>query len=323
MTAAKLRIVFFGTAEFAVPALEALAGAGHEILAVVSQPDKPQGRGMQVVASPVKRAAERLGLPILQPRRVRAASFVEKMREMKPDVLALAAFGQIIPQDLLDVPPLGPINIHGSLLPKYRGAAPIQRAIMAGEAETGVTTMRMEAALDTGDMLLKAIIPIGPDDTSGAIFPKLAALGAGLLLETLVGLANGTLARIPQDDSQATLAPLIKPEDSLLNWNETARAMDCRIRGLSPKPGVFATIEINGQAKRVKIWNLKPAETDAETDAEPGTVLAIEKNPPALLVAAGGGTVARILEAQPENGKRMAAAEWARGARIKAGDRFT
>ena len=319
-----MRIVFFGTAEFAVPSLEALARAGHEILAVVSQPDKPQGRGMQVSASPVKKAAERLGLPILQPRRVRAASFVEKMREMRPDALALAAFGQIIPQDLLDVPLLGPINVHGSLLPKYRGAAPIQRAIMAGDAQTGVTTMRMEAALDTGDMLLKATLPIGPDDTSGTLFPKLAELGAALLLETLEGLANGTLPRIPQDDAQATLAPMITAEDSVLNWKETAGQIDCRIRGLSPRPGVFATIEINGQAKRVKIWNAKSAEPGGETErgAAPGTILAIEKNPPALLVAAGNGTVARILEAQPENGKRMAAAEWARGARLKAGDRF-
>lgn len=305
-----------------MPSLAALVGAGHEILAVVSQPDKPQGRGMQMAASPVKKAAERLGLPILQPRRVRAASFVEKMRELRPDVLALAAFGQIIPQDLLDIPPLGPINVHGSLLPKYRGAAPIQRAVMAGDAETGVTTMRMEAALDTGDMLLKATLPIGPDDTSGTLFPRLAELGAALLLETLDGLANGTITRIPQDDAQMTLAPMITPEDSVLNWSETAQAIDCRIRGLSPKPGVFAKVEINGQAKRVKIWSAKPAETGAAPDAEPGTLLAIAKTPPALLVAAGGGTVARVLEAQPENGKRMAAAEWARGARLKVGDRF-
>ena len=305
-----------------MPSLAALVGAGHEILAVVSQPDKPQGRGMQMAASPVKKAAERLGLPILQPRRVRAASFVEKMRELRPDVLALAAFGQIIPQDLLDIPPLGPINVHGSLLPKYRGAAPIQRAVMAGDAETGVTTMRMEAALDTGDMLLKATLPIGPDDTSGTLFPRLAELGAALLLETLDGLANGTITRIPQDDAQMTLAPMITPEDSVLNWSETAQAIDCRIRGLSPKPGVFAKVEINGQAKRVKIWSAKPAETGAAPDAEPGTLLAIAKTPHALLVAAGGGTVARVLEAQPENGKRMAAAEWARGARLKVGDRF-
>ncbi len=327
----KLRIVFFGTADFAAPSLEALVAAGHEILAVVSQPDKPQGRGMNLAASPVKKAAERLGLPVLQPKRVRSAAFVEKMRGLRPDVLALAAFGQIIPQDLLDVPPLGPINVHGSLLPKYRGAAPIQRAIIAGDAETGVTTMRMEATLDTGDMLLKATLPIGPDDTSGTLFSKLATLGAELLLKTLDGLANGTIARVPQNDAEATLAPMITPEDSLLDWNDSARLLDCRIRGLSPKPGAFAIIEINGQPKRVKIWNLKPAEPSAEVesvaDAAPGTVLAIEKNgadggPPGLLVAAGNRSVARIFEAQPENGKRMTATDWARGARIKPGDRF-
>jgi methionyl-tRNA formyltransferase len=187
-----LKIVFFGTAEFAVPSLDALREAGHTLLAVVTQPDKPQGRGQQLSASPVKRAAERYGLPIFQPRRVRAESFIEKIRQLAPDALALAAFGQIIPQALLDIPPLGPINVHGSLLPHYRGAAPIQRAIMAGEEETGVTTMWMDATLDTGDRLLADSLPIDRDDTTGTLTPKLALLGARLLVETLEGLAAGT-----------------------------------------------------------------------------------------------------------------------------------
>src|SRR5579883_188524 len=186
-----LRVLFFGTAEFAVPSLQALLSAGHTVLAGVTQPDKPQGRGRQLSASPVKQAALAAGLPVIQPKRVRAESFLAQAREMNPDVLALAAFGQIIPQVLLDLAPLGPINVHGSILPKYRGAAPIQRAIMAGETETGVTTIWMDASLDTGDMLLSAALPIEPDDTAGTLTPKMAALGARLLVETLDGLAEG------------------------------------------------------------------------------------------------------------------------------------
>jgi methionyl-tRNA formyltransferase len=317
MTSRRLRTVFFGTAEFAVPALMALLEAGHEVLAVVTQPDKPQGRGMQMAASPVKRAAERHDLPVLQPRRVRAASFIAKMRELAPDVLTLAAFGQIVPQELLDLPPLGPINVHGSLLPKYRGAAPIQRAIMAGETETGVTTMWMDATLDTGDMLLARAIPIEPDDTAGALFPKLATLGAELLIETLAGLAAGTLPRRPQDPAQATFAPALTPEDALLHWNESARALHNRIRGVSPKPGAFA--EIAG--RRVKIWASQVAPAPTES-ALPGTLLGFSKHPAGVLVAAGEGTTLLLTETQPDSGKRMPADAWARGLRLTPGAQF-
>ncbi|HLK59026.1 MAG TPA: methionyl-tRNA formyltransferase [Chthonomonadaceae bacterium] len=311
-----LRVVFFGTAEFAVPSLIALLEAGHAVLAVVTQPDKPQGRGMQLSASPVKKEAERRGLPVLQPRRVRHESFLEKMRALAPDVLALAAFGQIIPQALLDLPPLGPINVHGSLLPKYRGAAPIQRAIMAGESETGVTTMWMDATLDTGDMLLAAALPIAPDDTSGTLTPKLAELGAHLLVQTLEGLAAGTLPRRPQDHTQATFAPALLPEDGLIRWDEPAQAIVNRIRGVSPKPGAYS--EIRG--RRVKLWAAQDADTI--TDLAPGTVLGVSKNPPGLLVAAGQNTTLRLLEAQPDSGKRMPANAWANGLRLTPTDRF-
>lgn len=311
-----LRIVFFGTADFAVPSLEALIAAGHKVLAVVTQPDKPQGRGMQMLSSPVKRAAERLGLPLLQPRRVRAESFIAQVRALAPDVLALAAFGQIVPQALLDIPPLGPINVHGSLLPKYRGAAPIQRALMAGETVTGVTTMWMDATLDTGDILLAAQLPIGPEDTSGTLFPKLAELGATLLLQTLEGLAAGTLRRRHQDDSQATLAPMIQPEESRIRWEETAAAIVNRLRGLSPKPGVYTTL----RERRVKVWWAQAV--PAPADAAPGTILGYSKTPPGVLAAAGEGTTLLLIEAQPENGKRMAAEAWARGQRLVPGDRF-
>jgi methionyl-tRNA formyltransferase len=312
-----LKIVFFGTADFAVPSLEALLEAGHHILAVVTQPDRPQGRGMQLVASPVKKAAERHGLTTLQPRRVRAETFVARIRDLAPDSLAVAAFGQIIPQALLDVPPLGPINVHGSLLPKYRGAAPIQRAIMAGETETGVTTMWMDATLDTGDMLLAGVEPIAPDDTAGNITPRLAALGADLLVRTLDGLADGTLPRRKQDDAQATLAPPIRPEDSLIRWEEPASAIRNRIRGVSPKPGAFAAI----RGRRVKIWSAAIQEGTLH-DAEPGVILALHKAPAGVAVAAGEGTTLLLTEAQPENGRRMSAADWARGQRLAPGDRF-
>jgi methionyl-tRNA formyltransferase len=317
MTSRRLRTVFFGTADFAVPVLMALLEAGHEVLAVVTQPDKPQGRGMQLTASPVKRAAERHELPVLQPRRVRSAAFIAKMREMAPEALTLAAFGQIVPQELLDLPPLGPINVHGSLLPKYRGAAPIQRAIMAGETETGVTTMWMDATLDTGDMLMARALPIAPDDTAGTLFPKLAMLGAELLVETLSGLAEGSLPRRPQDPTQATFAPALTPEDALLSWTESARALHNRIRGISPKPGAFATIA----GRRVKVWASEVGPDPTES-APPGTVLGLSKHPPGLLVAAGEGSVLLLTETQPDSGKRMPADAWARGLRLAPGDRF-
>lgn len=311
-----MRIVFFGTSEFAVPSLQALHAVGHEVLAVVTQPDKPHGRGMQIAASPVKRAAEQLGLPLLQPRRVRAESFLARMRELAPEALALAAFGQIIPQGLLDIPPVGPINVHGSLLPKYRGAAPIQRALMAGETEAGVTTMWMDATLDTGDILLASSLPIEDDDTSGTLIPKLADLGAKMLLETLEGLAAGTLVRQPQDHTMATLAPALLPDDGQIRWEETADQIRNRVRGVSPKPGAFAIL----QGKRVKFWITRVLAE--QTDAAPGTILRLNKSPAGVAVAAGQGTVLLLTETQPDSGKRMPADAWARGIHLTTGNRF-
>jgi methionyl-tRNA formyltransferase len=270
---------------------------------------------MQVAPSPVKRLAEKLGLPVLQPRRVRSEGFLQRMRDLRPEALALAAFGQIIPRPLLDLPPLGPINVHGSLLPRYRGAAPIQRAIMAGETETGVTTMWMDTALDTGDMLLAEAVAIQPDDDSGTLTPRLAAVGARLLVTTLDGLAAGTLPRRPQDEAQATYAPAIRPEDGEIRWTEPADAVCNRVRGVSPRPGAFASI----QGRRVKIWRATPV--PLETPSEPGSVVALSKSPPGVVVAAGAGAVL-LAEAQPENGRRMPAADWARGLRLMPGSRF-
>ncbi|MCX6379955.1 MAG: methionyl-tRNA formyltransferase [Armatimonadetes bacterium] len=204
------RTVFMGTAEFAVPSLRALLSAGHEVVAVVTQPDKPQGRKQILVPSPVKQCAEELGLTVLQPRRVRAESFQRKMFALAPDVLAVAAFGQIVPQSLLDLPRIAPINVHGSLLPKYRGAAPIQRALIAGESETGVTTIWMDATLDTGDTLLMESLPIAPDDTSGTLAQKLSEMGASLLLKTIEGLVQRSLSRTPQLGSLSTYAAMLE-----------------------------------------------------------------------------------------------------------------
>jgi len=341
-----LRIVFFGTSDFAVPSLNALITAGHQVLAVVTQPDKPQGRGQQAAPSPVKRAAERHGLPVLQPRRVRTEAFLEKMRALAPDVLALAAFGQIIPQALLDLPPLGPINVHGSLLPAYRGAAPIQRAIMAGETVTGVTTMWMDAKLDTGDMMLSASLAIDTEETAGTLTPKLAILGANLLVETLDGLAAGTLQRLPQDNSRATLAPALLTTDGAIDWKQTAVTIANLIRGVSPKPGAYTAIHsvsktkipTNGRLdiesenapeiiatevkeKRIKVWTAVPI--DQTTEVEPGVVLALQKNPAGITVASGSGTILLLTEVQPDNGRRMPAVDWARGQRLSAGVRFS
>jgi methionyl-tRNA formyltransferase len=312
-----MRVLFFGTSDFAVPSLDALVASGrHQVISVVTQPDKPAGRGQHVAMSPVKHAALRHILPVLQPKRVRRPEFLEVARELKPDVLALAAFGQIIPQALLDLPPYGPINVHGSLLPAYRGAAPIQYALLNGETETGVTTMWMDATLDTGDILLKRALPIDPDDTTGTLAPKLAEIGAELLIETLGLLAEGRCPRTPQDDALATYAPPITPEDSRVRWNEPAERTRNRIRALSPKPGVYA--ETNG--RRVKLWQvsrrgtwLPPYERSA------GTVLAVTKE--GVEVATGDGALL-LEEVQQEGSRRMPAADWARGARIQAGDRF-
>jgi len=313
-----MRVLFFGTADFAVPSLDALMASGrHEVLAVVTQPDKPQGRGRQIAASPVKHAALRYGLPILQPRRVRSAGFLETARDLRPDALALAAFGQIIPQALLDLPPLGPVNVHGSLLPAYRGAAPIQYALLNGETETGVTTMWMDATLDTGDILLKRAVAIEEEDTAGTLTPKLAQTGAELLVETLDLLEAGRCPRLPQDSTQATYAPPITPDDSRIQWDEIAARIRNRIRALSPRPGAFATL----RGRRLKLWHalVRSSAPEGEEQAEPGVVGRVLKE--GVEVGTGGGTLI-LTEVQPENSRRMPGADWARGARVAAGDRF-
>ncbi len=314
----QLNVLFFGTADFAVPSLVALAESDHNILAVVTQPDKPSGRGNRVTFSPVKVAAQELSLPVLQPKRVRSPRFIEKVREMNPDVIALAAFGQIIPQELLVIPRLGPINVHGSLLPELRGAAPIQWSILRGDRYTGVTTMWMEPSLDTGDILQKSTVAIDNDDTTQTLTLKLAQAGALLLLDTLTALHEGTAVRTPQDHVLATIAPAIQPTDGVINWSDSAWKINCRVRAMVPKPG--CTAEING--KKVKVWQTATTEINAH-NCVPGTLLSIAKDRHSVVVAAGEGTAIHLLEVQPESGKRMPADAWARGLRLQPGDHFS
>ncbi|MGC8668234.1 MAG: methionyl-tRNA formyltransferase [Chthonomonadales bacterium] len=314
-----MRILFFGTSEFAVPILQRLASAGARaepewrVVAVVTQPDRPRGRGLRLSSPPVKLLAEQMGLPVLQPVKVRAASFLQVARNLQPDVLVLAAFGQIIPQTLLDLPPLGPINVHASLLPAYRGAAPIQRAIMNGEQLTGVTTMWMDATLDTGDILLQRSLPIEPDDTAGTLTHKLAQMGADLVVETLHLLSQGRCPRVPQDHTAATYAPALTGEDVVIPWCHTAEAINNRIRALNPFPGASSFFH----ERRLKIWRARPL---PGASGDPGRITRLTPEGPE--VETGSGRLV-LLEVQPEGRRTMTGAEWARGARIQVGDRLT
>jgi methionyl-tRNA formyltransferase len=310
-----MRILFMGTTLFAVPTLQALYDAPeHEILAVVTQPDRPHGRGGRVAMTPIKEAALRLGLTVLQPEKVRAKDFIQTVRDMAPEVLVVAAFGQLIPQRLLDIPPFGGINVHGSLLPRWRGAAPMQYALMAGDAETGVTTMQMDSGLDTGDILLQNSLTLTDDDHLGTVEAKLSALGAPLLLETLTRLAHGDCPRIIQDAALVTQSPSLPPEIGALDWTRPARELHNLVRGITPKPGAYTF----WQGRRLKIW--KTAVTDTRSDGDvAGTVQNVSAN--GITVLTGNG-ILHLLEVQPESKGRMAADAWARGVHITTGQAF-
>lgn len=246
-----MKVIFMGTPDFAVGTLGALHAAGHNIVLVVTQPDRPKGRGKALAASPVKEAAEKLGIPVYQPERVRRPECVEYLRTFAPDVVVTAAFGQILPQAILDIPVYGCVNVHASLLPKYRGAAPIQWAVINGEQVTGVTTMLMDAGLDTGDILLQEEITLDPKETGGSLFDRLSVVGAGLCVKTLDALAAGTLIPIKQDDTQATKVGLIDKSLGRIDWTMPAKKIECLIRGLNPWPSAFTTLE----GKTLKVWS--------------------------------------------------------------------
>ena len=303
-------MLFYGTPAFALPTLEGLL-AHHQVVAVITQPDKPAGRGHSLAQSAVKRRALEASVPVLQPPRLRDPGWSERLAEYRADVAVVAAFGQILPKAVLDVPIHGSINVHGSLLPRYRGAAPIAWAIMRGERETGITTFQMDPGMDTGDMLLRETTPIGPDETAGELSARLAEIGARLLLQTLDGL--GSLPRIPQDPAQATLAPRLKKEDGWLRPTEPARDLVNRVRGCNPWPGAA----LMTPAGRLLVWRAEALPGPAA--AAPGTLIASAGS---LAIVTGDGLLLPR-EVQPENRKAMAWDDFLRGARLRADARVT
>jgi methionyl-tRNA formyltransferase len=307
-----LSLIFCGTPRFAVPALEKLAAAGHRIHLVVTQPDRPKGRGLELVASPVKQSAHKLNLPITQPDRIKTnEEFRSQITAINPDAIIVVGYGRIIPQWMLDLPPLGNINLHASLLPKYRGAAPIQWAIARGETVTGNTTMRLDAGLDTGDMLLQKEMPIAAEDTSETLAPRLAEMGAGLLVETLAGLQSGTIQPRKQDASQATLAPILKKEDGLIDFSRTAHEIVNRLRGFQPWPGAYTKF-------RGKNLQILKAQAAAESVA-PAEVKVIGDR---LLAGASNESSVEILELQLEGKKRSSARDFIHGYRPRGSEKL-
>ena len=296
MTPSNLRIIFMGTPEFAVPALRALIDHGENVVAVVTQPDRPKGRGRVLTSPPVKDLAQGAGLDVLQPTKIKTEAFLEELRAYQPDIIMVAAYGRILPPALLALPRLGCINVHGSLLPKYRGAAPIQTAILRGEHEAGVTIMQMDAGLDTGDMLLTGALPINDHDTSSTMIPKLAGLGATLLLQVLAAAAQGCLEPKRQDDSKATLAPPLTKDDAKIHWQNSAATISCQIRALDPWPLAHTSYE--GKPLKPFCPVVLP-ETHSET---PGTLVRADRHG---LIIACGKELLRITELQFEDKKRM------------------
>ena len=300
-----MRILFMGTPDFAVPSLEALVAAGHTVCGVFTQPDKPKNRGMKLQPPPVKVCAQAHGIPVYQPVKLRDGSALALIRELAPELIVVAAYGRILPDDILAAPEKGCINVHSSLLPKYRGAAPINWAILNGEEETGVTIMHMAHDLDAGDIILQRATPIGPDETAPELYARLAELGGRLLVEAVESIAAGTAPRTPQDHGKATLAPMLSKELSPMDFSRTAGQLHDQVRGLQPWPA--AVTELGG--KRCKVFTTVILEGGG--GAAPGTVLAAGKE--GIDLACGGDTVLRITELQPDGGKRMKAADFLRG----------
>jgi len=304
------KTIFMGTPEFAVPALNALHKDGQDVALVVTQPDRPKGRGRKVFPPPIKEVAINLGYEVTQPASIRTAEFSDLVEKQRPDFIIVVAFGHIIPKNILAIPKIATLNIHGSLLPKYRGPAPIQWAIINGEKETGITIILMDEGLDTGDILLSSKIEIMPDDTSGTLHDRLAQLGADLLIQSLDSFKTEKIHPVPQDHSQTTYAPLLKKNDGRLNWTMTARAMEALIRGVTPWPGAFTFHE----NKRLKIFKARPIFMD--TSETPGTV--IRGFPDELRVATGEGVLS-IMEIQGSSGKRLLIKDFLRGYHLTPG----
>lgn len=310
----RLRIVYFGTPAFAVPSLNTLLASRHDVVAVVSQPDRPRGRGQHLQPTPTKEVALAHNVPVLQPTRIKDEVFLNAIRDLTPDLGVVAAFGRILPDALLAIPRLGMINVHASLLPRYRGAAPVHRAVLAGDAETGVTIMRIVSQLDAGPVFASRAIPIARDATSGDVEAALAVAGAELLLTVVDDLSAGRAVETLQDDARATYAPKITKEEGTIDWTNSARSLYDKVRGLQPWP--LASTTLHGVRYVVR----RSATTDQITAAKPGAIVTAHGDD--LIVAAGGGSALRILELQPEGRRAMTAREFLAGHRLTSGDRF-
>lgn len=310
-----MKIVFMGTPDFARDSLKAVVEAGHEVALVVTNPDKPKGRGMKLIPSDVKKYAIEQNLEVVQPVKVRNnPEFVEQLKNINPDVICVVAYGKIIPKEILDIPRLGCINVHGSLLPKYRGAAPIQWAVLNGDKETGITTMFMDVGMDTGDMINKEVVQIGDDETTGELWDRLSIIGAKLLVKTLEDLENGTYKREKQGDD-FTVAPMIKKEMAKIDWkNQTSSEIKNLVRGLNPFMGAFSFLN----DKKIKIWKVE--KLNDKSDKEPGTVL-VSDSKTGLVIATNDGAVS-VLEIQGENSKRMGISDYLRGNKILVDEKF-
>jgi len=313
-----MKLVFCGTPSFAVPTLKEILRAGHKLELVVCQPDRPAGRGMKLVVPPVKETANSAGIPVTQPEKIKSnAELRAQLEEIQPDAIIVVAYGRIIPKWMLDLPPFGNLNLHGSLLPKYRGAAPIQWAVANGEPVTGVTTMRLDEGLDTGDILMQREMAIAPDQTALDLFPLLAEMGAALMVETLEGLAAGTLQPAKQDDSLATLAPLLTRDDGRMDFTHPAMTIYNRWRGFQPWPGAWTLLH----GRKLTAHRLMPLEPSAFSGG-PTDLAAILIEHHRLFVRCGERTWLELVELQMEGKKRMSAADFLRGHPLKTGDRL-
>lgn len=302
-----MRIVFMGTPDFAVPSLEALVAAGHEVCGVFSQPDKPVGRHQnRLQPTPVKSCAQSHGIPVFQPTKLRDGTALSRLKELAPELIVVAAYGRILPDDILALPPKGCINVHSSLLPKYRGSAPIHWAVINGETQTGVTIMHMASELDAGDIIAQVSTPIDPEETVEAVHDRLAQLGGALLVDVVSQIANGTAQRVPQDPSLVTLAPMLSRELSPIDWNLPAHVIHNKIRGLVPWPATSTDVF---SPEPVKVF--AATVTEGTTSKEPGTVL--NAGTEGIDVACGDGKILRILELQAPGSRRMKAADYLRG----------
>lgn len=303
-----MKIIFMGTPDFAAASLEALIDSRHEIQAVVTQPDKPKGRKGELTPSPVKVIAKREGIKVYQPLKVRDEEFVDTLRAYNPDVMVVVAFGQIIPLSILKMPKYGCVNIHGSLLPKYRGAAPIQWAVLDGEKETGITTILMDEGIDTGDILLKKTIKIDADETSGSLFDKLKALGAKTILETLDELEKGSITPTKQGESPTAYAKMLTKAMGLIDFTRSAKELDCFVRGMDPWPSAYTLLA----GKTLKLWKVRAVEKSGKA----GSVIEIGKE--SFTIACGEGAI-EVLEVQLEGKKRMSAGDFLKGSTLNKG----